>query len=376
MNERTLELAKQLIGLNSTTPVDAGCQDILIQRLASLGFTIERMRHGEVNNLWARRGHASPLLCFAGHTDVVPAGPLDQWHSTPFTPEVRDGLLYGRGAADMKASLASFIVATEDFLAAHPHHAGSIAFLITSDEEGPATDGTIRVIETLTKRGEVLDYCIVGEPTSAQQFGDTIKNGRRGSLSGTLCIKGVQGHIAYPHLAKNPIHLAAPALTELAATTWDEGNAFFPATTWQISNLHSGTGATNIIPSELTAQFNFRFGTAITAENLKDKVKAILDKHALDYHIDWTLSGQPFLTPRGRLSEALQTAIKAETRLDATLSTTGGTSDGRFIATLCPQVVEFGPLNATIHKLNECVAIADLPRLTAIYRRTLETLLL
>ncbi|MGQ5522408.1 succinyl-diaminopimelate desuccinylase [Chitinimonas sp. PSY-7] len=376
MSERTLELAKQLIGLNSTTPVDAGCQEILIQRLAALGFEIERMRHGDVDNLWARRGQAAPLICFAGHTDVVPTGPVDQWRSEPFTPEVRDGLLYGRGAADMKASLASFVVATEDFIAAHPNHAGSIAFLITSDEEGPAVDGTVRVVETLSARGETMDYCIVGEPTSAQQFGDTIKNGRRGSLSGRLRVYGIQGHIAYPHLAKNPVHLTAPAIAELAATDWDEGNAYFPATTWQISNIHAGTGATNVIPGELVIQFNFRYGTASTAENLKDKVATILDSYSLDYHIDWTLSGRPFLTQPGHLSSALQAAIKAETGLNAALSTTGGTSDGRFIAAICPQVVEFGPLNATIHKLNECVAVADLPKLTAIYRRTLETLLL
>jgi succinyl-diaminopimelate desuccinylase len=375
MTDATVELTKQLIAINSTTPEDGGCQGILIRRLQALGFTIERMRHGDVDNFWARRGTAKPVVCFAGHTDVVPTGPHDQWQTEPFTPTITDGLLYGRGAADMKASLAGFITAVETFVASHPDHAGSIAFLITSDEEGPAVDGTVRVVETLAERGEDIDYCIVGEPTSSQVFGDTIKNGRRGSLSGKLSIYGVQGHIAYPHLAKNPVHLAAPALAELAATQWDEGNAFFPPTTWQISNIQAGTGATNIIPGELTAQFNFRFGTASTAEALKERLTAVLEKHGLDFHIQWTLNGRPFLTQPGTLSDALQAAIKDETGVDAELSTTGGTSDGRFIAAICPQVVEFGPINATIHKLNECVAVADVPKLSAIYRRTLENLL-
>ncbi|GAB3242019.1 succinyl-diaminopimelate desuccinylase [Chitinimonas naiadis] len=375
MTDRTLVLTRQLIGLNSTTPQDAGCQDILRARLEAMGFVVETMRHGEVDNFWARRGHGGPLLCFAGHTDVVPTGPHEQWHSEPFAPEIRDGLLYGRGAADMKASLAAFVTAIEDFLADRPNHAGSIALLITSDEEGPAVDGTIRVVETLSERGETIDYCIVGEPTSSQLFGDTIKNGRRGSLSGKLTVYGIQGHIAYPHLARNPVHQAAPALAELAATVWDEGNAHFPPTSWQVSNLHAGTGAGNVIPGELTVEFNFRYSTASTAEELKARVAAILDRHSLDYHIAWTLSGRPFLTEPGRLSQALQTAIAAETGVSAELSTTGGTSDGRFIAAICPQVVEFGPLNATIHKLNECVAVADLPRLSAIYRRTLDLLL-
>ncbi|QDQ27368.1 succinyl-diaminopimelate desuccinylase [Chitinimonas arctica] len=375
MTDRTLALTQQLISLNSTTPVDAGCQDIMIRRLEAIGFQVERMRHGEVDNFWARRGQQGPLICFAGHTDVVPTGPHEQWHSEPFTPAVRDGLMYGRGAADMKASLAAFVTAVEDFVAAHPQHAGSIAFLITSDEEGPATDGTVRVVETLAARGEAMDYCIVGEPTSSRTFGDMIKNGRRGSLSGLLTVYGIQGHIAYPHLAKNPVHLAAPALAELAATCWDEGNAYFPPTTWQISNIHAGTGAGNIIPGELVAQFNFRFGTASTAEGLKERVAAILDRHGLDYNIVWTLSGRPFLTEPGTLSDALQAAIREETGVEAELSTTGGTSDGRFIAAICPQVVEFGPINATIHKLNECVAVADVPKLSAVYRRTLENLL-
>ncbi|MBL8508289.1 MAG: succinyl-diaminopimelate desuccinylase, partial [Chitinimonas sp.] len=332
MTDPTLLLTQQLVGLDSITPADAGCQDILIARLAALGFSIERMRHGEVDNFWARRGTAAPLLCFAGHTDVVPTGPRDQWHSPPFAPAIRDGQLYGRGAADMKASLAAFITAVEDFLGQHPEPAGSIGFLITSDEEGPALDGTVRMVETLAARGETLDYCIVGEPTSAQVFGDTIKNGRRGSLSGKLTIHGVQGHIAYPHLARNPVHEAAPALAELAATVWDEGNAYFPPTTWQISNIHAGTGATNVIPGELVVQFNFRYSTASTAESLRDRVDAILDRHNLDYAIAWTLSGRPFLTEPGALSQALQTAIQAETGQLAELSTSGGTSDGRFIA--------------------------------------------
>lgn len=373
--DRTLDLTQQLIAINSTTPEDGGCQGIMIRRLEAAGFAIERMRHGEVDNFWARRGTASPVVCFAGHTDVVPTGPHDQWHSEPFTPTIKDGHLFGRGAADMKASLAGFITGIEDFVATHPDHAGSIALLITSDEEGPAVDGTVRVVETLAERGETIDYCIVGEPTSSKAFGDMIKNGRRGSLSGKLTVYGVQGHIAYPHLAKNPVHLAAPALAELAATEWDQGNAYFPPTTWQISNIHAGTGATNVVPGELTAQFNFRFGTASTADGLKERVNAILDKHGLDYHIQWTLGGKPFLTEPGALSQALQAAILSETGVQAELSTTGGTSDGRFIAGICPQVVEFGPINATIHKLNECVAVADVPRLSAIYRRTLENLL-
>ncbi|MBV8659267.1 MAG: succinyl-diaminopimelate desuccinylase [Burkholderiales bacterium] len=375
MTDPTLALTQQLIAINSTTPEDGGCQGIMIRRLEAMGFTVERMRHGEVENFWARRGTAEPLICFAGHTDVVPTGPHDQWHSEPFTPTIKDGLLYGRGAADMKASLAGFVTATEDFVAKHPNHAGSIAFLITSDEEGPAVDGTVRVVETLAARSEDIDYCIVGEPTSSKQFGDMIKNGRRGSLSGKLTVFGIQGHIAYPHLAKNPIHLAAPALADLAATEWDQGNDYFPPTTWQISNIHAGTGATNVIPGELTLQFNFRFGTASTAEGLKERVVAILDRHGLDYNIQWTLGGRPFLTTPGKLSDALQAAIKAETGVDAELSTTGGTSDGRFIAAICPQVVEFGPINATIHKLNECVAVDDVPKLSAIYFRTLENLL-
>ncbi|MFO7542884.1 MAG: succinyl-diaminopimelate desuccinylase, partial [Thiobacillus sp.] len=316
-----------------------------------------------------------PVVCFAGHTDVVPTGPLDQWVSDPFEPTVRDGQLYARGAADMKTSDAAFVTATERFLAGHPDHSGSIAFLLTSDEEGPATDGTVRVVEALKARGEPLDYCIVGEPTSAAEFGDTIKNGRRGSLSGALRIKGVQGHIAYPHLAKNPIHLAAPAIAELAETMWDEGNAYFPATTWQISNIQAGTGATNVIPGVVEIQFNFRYSTASTAEGLIDAVNEILDSHGLDYEIEWNLSGKPFLTPRGALCERLSEAIFEVTGIRPELSTTGGTSDGRFIADVSREVVEFGPLNASIHKLNEHVAVENIEQLAAIYQKTLEKLL-
>ena len=375
MANETFELAVELLKRRSLTPDDAGCHDLIAARLQALGFHIERHCHNGVDNLWARRGAAAPVVCFAGHSDVVPSGPLDQWLSDPFEPTVRDGQLYARGAADMKTSNAAFVTATERFIAAHPDHKGSIAFLITSDEEGPATDGTVRVVEALKARGETLDYCIVGEPTSAAEFGDTIKNGRRGSLSGTLTVKGVQGHIAYPHLAKNPIHLAAPAIAELADTMWDEGNAWFPPTTWQVSNIHGGAGATNIIPGTVTIQFNFRYSTASTAEGLMDAVHEILDSHGLDYEIDWYLSGRPFLTERGRLCDALGESIREITGLTPELSTSGGTSDGRFIADICQEVVEFGPLNTSIHKLNEHVAVEDIERLSAIYQKTLEKLL-
>ncbi len=375
MTSPTLDLARELIRRRSLTPDDAGCQDIMIARLEKLGFKIERMRFGDVDNFWARRGTAAPLICFAGHTDVVPTGPLERWDSDPFTPTLRNGMLYGRGAADMKTSLAAFITAIEAFVAKHPNHPGSIALLITSDEEGIAVDGTVKVVETLKARGEKLDYCIVGEPTSVNKVGDMVKNGRRGSLSGKLTVKGVQGHIAYPHLAKNPIHLAAPAIAELAATEWDQGNEYFPPTTWQISNIHGGTGATNVIPGTLEILFNFRFSTASTVEGLQDKVHAILNKHGLDYDLVWDCSGKPFLTPRGELVAAVSEAIKAVTGLDTELSTTGGTSDGRLIATICPQVVELGPSNATIHKLNECVAVADVEPLHEIYLGILERLL-
>jgi succinyl-diaminopimelate desuccinylase len=376
MASNTLELAKALIARRSLTPDDAGCQEILIERLQALGFTIEKMRFGYVDNFWARRGTTGPLVAFAGHTDVVPTGPIEQWDSDPFTPTVRDGYLYGRGAADMKTSLAAFITAIEDFLRDHPDAPGSIALLITSDEEGIAVDGTVRVVEVLRQRNERMDYCIVGEPSSEKQLGDTIKNGRRGSLSGHLVVKGIQGHIAYPHKARNPIHEAAPAIVEMSQTVWDEGNEFFPPTTWQISNIKAGTGATNVIPGSLDMQFNFRFSTASTAQGLKDRVLAILDKHHLDYDLDWEPVGKPFQTGRGELVTAMTRAIEEITRVTPQLSTAGGTSDGRFIADICPQVVEFGPLNATIHKLNECVPVAEIEPLKEVYRRTLEHLLL
>ncbi|MCP1292316.1 MULTISPECIES: succinyl-diaminopimelate desuccinylase [unclassified Chromobacterium] len=371
----TLELARQLIRLDSVTPRDQGCQELMIARLEAIGFRVERMRFGEVDNFWARRGDAAPLVCFAGHTDVVPTGPLEQWDSPPFEPTIRNGLLYGRGAADMKASLAAFVTACEDFVARHPGHPGSIALLITSDEEGVAVDGSVKVVDALEARGETIDYCIVGEPTSDQALGDTIKNGRRGSLSGHLIVHGIQGHIAYPHLAKNPVHLMAPALAELAETRWDEGNAFFPPTSWQVSNIHAGTGASNIIPGHCDIRFNFRFSPESSAESLKERVCAILDRHGLGYELHWQLSGQPFLTQPGKLTEALGLAIADATGRRAELSTTGGTSDGRFIKRIARELVEFGPVNATIHKLNECVEAADVEPLSAIYRHTLELLL-
>lgn len=371
----TLQLAQQLIARRSLTPLDDGCLDILGARLAPLGFRLERMRCGAVDNLWARRGDAAPLVCLAGHTDVVPTGPADKWASDPFTPTVRDGLLYGRGASDMKGSLAAFITAIEKFIAAHPQHTGSIALLLTSDEEGIAVDGTVRVVEALKARNELLDYCIVGEPTSVNKTGDTIKNGRRGSLSGALTVKGVQGHIAYPHLVKNPIHMAAPALAELAATVWDEGNEYFPPTSWQVSNIHGGTGATNVVPGTLEILFNFRHSTASTVDSLKQRVHAILDRHGLDYELKWEMSGKPYLTPRGDLVEAVSAAIREVQGITPELCTGGGTSDGRFIADICPQVLEVGPLNATIHKIDECVAVADLDALSEIYFLTLRKLL-
>lgn len=375
MSNDTLSLAQTLIARRSLTPADDGCQEILIERLEKLGFHIEKMRFGEVDNLWARRGDTAPVLCLAGHTDVVPTGPLEQWDSEPFTPTIRDGKLYGRGAADMKSSLAAFITAIEAFVAQHADHQGSIALLITSDEEGVAVDGTVKVVETLKARGELLDFCIVGEPTCTDTLGDTIKNGRRGSLSGNLTIKGIQGHIAYPHLAKNPIHLAAPAIAELAQTEWDQGNEYFPPTTWHISNIHGGTGATNVIPGTLNLLFNFRFSTASTVESLKARVHEILDKHGLDYDLQWELSGKPFLTPKAELADAMHAAIVEVTGIEPQLSTSGGTSDGRFIADICAQVIEFGPRNATIHKLNEHVAVDDLEKLSRIYQLIMENLL-
>ncbi|HNK17901.1 MAG TPA: succinyl-diaminopimelate desuccinylase [Piscinibacter sp.] len=382
MSSRTLHLTEQLIACRSVTPHDGGCQDLIRARLAPLGFAFETLVSGpddfRVTNLWAvRRGRdaKAPLLAFAGHTDVVPTGPLEQWRSDPFVPTHREGRLHGRGAADMKSSLAAMVVATEEFLAAQPAHRGSLAFLLTSDEEGPAVDGTVKVVEWLRAQGVRMDACIVGEPTSVDKLGDMVKNGRRGSLSGKLTVKGVQGHIAYPHLARNPIHLAAPALAELAGVEWDRGNAYFPPTSWQMSNIHAGTGASNVIPGALVVDFNFRFCTESTPESLKARVHAVLDRHGLDYTLDWTLGGEPFLTPVGTLSEALAAAIRAETGVATELSTTGGTSDGRFIAKICPQVIEFGPLNASIHKIDEWVEVASLEPLKNIYRRTLEALL-
>lgn len=371
----TLDLAIDLLKRRSNTPLDAGCQELMISRLIPLGFKIERMRFGEVDNFYARRGTTGPLLVFAGHTDVVPSGPLEKWHTPPFEPTIKDGMLYARGAADMKTSLAAFITSIEDFVAAHPNHKGSIGLLITSDEEGVAIDGTVKVVNALKARGELFDYCIVGEPTSNKVVGDMIKNGRRGSLSGALKVKGVQGHIAYPHLVKNPIHMVAPAIKEMVETVWDTGNEYFPPTSWQISNMNGGTGATNVVPGEVTILFNFRFCTASTEENLKSRTLNILNKHHLEYQITWEYS-PPYITPRGNLVEAISQAIETSYGVTPELSTTGGTSDGRFIADICSQIVEFGPLNATIHKLNECVGVADIEPLKDTYRRTMETLLL
>ena len=383
---RTLHLAEQLIALPSITPLDEGCLELLAQRLQPLGFVCERLDSGpadfRVSNLWAKRPAAQSgqalsaikTIVFAGHTDVVPTGPLAQWSSDPFTPTHKDGKLYGRGASDMKTSIAAFVVAVEEFLAVYPDAPLNIAFLLTSDEEGPSVDGTKVVVEQLRARGEPLDYCIVGEPTSVERTGDMIKNGRRGTLSGKLTVRGIQGHIAYPQLARNPIHQALPALAELAATVWDQGNAFFPPTSWQISNIHGGTGATNIIPGDVVVDFNFRFCTESTAESLQQRVHAVLDRHGLEYDLRWTLGGQPFLTTPGELVTAVQQAIAGETGLSTELSTTGGTSDGRFIAQICPQVIELGPPNATIHKIDEHVVVADIEPLKNIYRRTLENL--
>ncbi len=373
--DATVVLAEQLIARRSITPEDAGCLQIIANRLETIGFHCEFINRGSVSNLWARRGDSRPLLCLAGHTDVVPSGPLEQWHSDPFQPVQRDGLLYGRGAADMKASLAAFVTAAEAFVADCPAHRGSLALLLTSDEEGDAIDGTVVVTDVLRQRGELIDYCIIGEPTALHHLGDMVKNGRRGSLSGKLTVKGVQGHIAYPHLAKNPIHLAAPAIAELAGTTWDDGNEFFPPTTWQVSNIHAGTGVSNVIPGSVEIDFNFRFGTASTPQQLQTRLCALLDRHGLDHDIVWTLAARPFLTGRGALIDAALLAIRAETGHAAELSTSGGTSDGRFIAEICPQVLEIGPVNATIHQVNECVEVAALPQLAAIYRRMIEELL-
>ena len=371
----TLELVQQLITQRSVTPDDGDCQALLRKRLALLGFAFERISNNGVDNMWARRGTTAPVIAFAGHTDVVPTGPLEQWQSDPFQPTIRDGKLFGRGAADMKTSIAAFVTATERFVAKYPDHPGSIGFLITSDEEGPAVDGTTLVVNAMRARGELLNYCIVGEPTCVDKLGDMIKNGRRGSLSGKLTIKGVQGHVAYPHLAKNPIHVAAPALAELAATSWDNGNEYFPPTTWQVSNLHAGTGATNVIPGSAEVLFNFRFATVSTPGSLKERLENILKKHHLEYELAWELGGKPFLTPRGKLVEAIGAAIQSVTGAAPEISCTGGTSDGRFIKDICEELIEFGPINASIHKLNEHVNVADIEPLSEIYFKTLENIL-
>lgn len=370
-----LSLARDLLSRPSITPEDAGCQAMMAEYLAKLGFVIEPMVFHDTTNLWARRGSQGPLFCFAGHTDVVPPGPLDQWATPPFEPTVKDGVLYARGAADMKGSIASMLVAVERFVTRYPDHAGSIAFLITSDEEGPFINGTPKVVETLESRNEKITWCLVGEPSSSQRLGDTVKNGRRGSITGDLRVQGIQGHVAYPHLGRNPVHQAAPALAELAAEMWDEGNAFFPPTSFQIANISAGTGASNIIPSELYVQFNFRFSTESTDESLKKRVHDILDRHGLEYRLDWTLSGQPFLTASGQLVEATLASIEKITGLRSELSTSGGTSDGRFIAPTGAEVLELGPINATIHKVNEAVGVQELEQLAEIYEDLLVRLL-
>ncbi|MBV1840428.1 MULTISPECIES: succinyl-diaminopimelate desuccinylase [Photobacterium] len=370
-----IALAKDLISRSSVTPEDAGCQDVMIARLKALGFTIEPMVFEDTTNLWARRGTEAPLLVFAGHTDVVPAGNLNHWHTPPFEPTIIDGYLHGRGAADMKGSLACMIVAIERFLAEHPEHTGSIGLLITSDEEGPFINGTTRVVDTLEARNEKIDMCIVGEPSSTHAVGDVVKNGRRGSITGDLIIKGTQGHVAYPHLADNPVHRAMPALAELATTTWDNGNEFFPPTSFQIANLAAGTGASNVIPGEFHVQFNFRYSTELTEEDIKRKVHSVLDAHGLEYEITWTFSGHPFLTDTGTLLEAVVAAIEEVNHQKPELLTTGGTSDGRFIAQTGAQVIELGPVNATIHKINECVKVADLEKLTDMYQKIMEKVL-
>ncbi len=372
----TLELAIDLIRRRSVTPDDEGCQPLIADRLAPLGFQAEPMRFGEVDNLWLRRGDSGPLFCFAGHTDVVPSGPEENWKHHPFGAVIEDGMLYGRGAADMKGSVAAFVTAVERFVANHPQHNGSIALLITSDEEGAAVDGTVKVIETLEARNEKIDWCLVGEPTCSERLGDVVKNGRRGSLNGRLRVNGVQGHVAYPHLASNPVHIAAPALAELSLVTWDQGNEFFPPTSFQISNIHAGTGANNVIPGELLVEFNFRFSTEQTEEGLRDQVEELLKKHNLDYSIDWSLSGHPFLTEGGELLTAARSAIETVCGITPEVNTAGGTSDGRFIAPTGAQVLEFGPLNATIHKINEAVYTDDLDSLSRIYESILEILLL
>jgi succinyl-diaminopimelate desuccinylase len=373
---KTLSLAQELIRLPSVTPEDGGCQALIATRLAPLGFKVTSLPFGAVSNLWLRRGNAAPLIVFAGHTDVVPTGPEGDWTSPPFAPKVRDGLLFGRGAADMKTSLAAFVTAIEDFLAANPAAPGSIALLLTSDEEGAAVDGTARVVAWLKEQGQIPDFCLVGEPTAVERLGDTIKNGRRGSLSGVLTVRGIQGHVAYPHLARNPIHQVAPALAELSQTVWDSAGEDFPATTFQVSNIHSGTGAGNVIPGELTLTFNFRFSTASSEASLRERTEALLKRHGLTFELRWELGAIPFLTPRGKLVQAVSAAVKDVMGITPDVSTTGGTSDGRFLSTLCPEVVELGPRNASIHQLNECVAVADIAPLSRIYQGILQRLLL
>ena len=372
----TLELSKTLIAQASVTPDDANCQIIMGDRLAAIGFTLETMQFGDVTNLWARRGDSGPVLCFAGHTDVVPTGPESQWQSPPFEPTETNGLLYGRGAADMKASLAAMVVACERFVAEHPNHNGSIALMITSDEEGIATDGTVRIMKTLHERGEYIDYCLVGEPSSNKQLGDVVRIGRRGSLNCLLTVHGKQGHVAYPTLADNPIHRAAPALAELASTVWDEGHPLFPATSFQVSNINSGTGAENVIPGELQMRINFRYSPSVTADELKQRTAEILQRHGLNYSEEWRLSGEPFITEKGKLVPAVQKAISKHLNIDTELSTGGGTSDGRFIAPYGTEVIELGPINASIHKIDEHVLISDLEPLTDLYQSTMENLLL
>ncbi|MEA3195727.1 MAG: succinyl-diaminopimelate desuccinylase [Betaproteobacteria bacterium] len=370
-----LELAKELIARKSVTPEDGGCQELLAARLSKAGFRNESMKFGDVTNLWARRGNASPVVCFAGHTDVVPTGPLSEWHSDPFVPTIREGKLYGRGAADMKSSIAAFVVATEMFVKERPGHSGSITLLITSDEEGPALDGTVRVVEELKRRKEGIDYCIVGEPSSVDRLGDTLKNGRRGSLSGKLIVRGVQGHVAYPHLVKNPIHLSAPALAEMAKTQWDKGNEAFPPTSFQVSNIHAGTGAANVVPGSVEVDFNFRFSTESSEASLKTRVEGILKKHGLEFSLSWVLGAKPFLSKNGRLAKIATEAAKINTGCSAELATTGGTSDARFIIEICPEVIEIGPVNASIHKLNEHITLDELEILPRIYLDVLRKLL-
>jgi succinyl-diaminopimelate desuccinylase len=371
----TLELAHDLIARASVTPLDEGCQELMASRLHQAGFQVERLRYGNVDNLWARRGNGGPVLCFAGHTDVVPTGPLEEWRSDPFKPIVRDGLLYGRGAADMKTGLAAMLTATESFIAEHPKHRGAVAFLITSDEEGPSVDGTKRVVEALRERNERIDWCLVGEPSSEEMIGDTIKIGRRGSLSARLTVHGVQGHIAYPQLAENPVHSFAPALAELASRVWDQGNEHFQPTTFQVSNLNAGTGAPNVIPGELKARFNLRYSPVQTLDGLKRTVEEVLQRHRVNYSIEWYVSGEPFYTPPGALSQAVCDAVRSLTGREPRLSTGGGTSDGRFIAPMGAQVVELGVVNASIHKVNECVRVEDVDTLHALYLQTLRNLL-